>query len=704
MAHAFFPEGVSVKIDRLLVSAGAVFLAGLSTASELSGVVSGPNGPEAGVWVIAETTELPTKFARIVVTDEQGRYLVPDLPKASYDVWVRGYGLIDSPKVKAAAGERLDLAAVPAPTEGAAAQYYPSLYWFSMMPVPPESAFPLGQMQSQAAWLHTIKQGGCQSCHALGAPGIRSVPDFFRKGGEATSLEAWSERVTAGGARSQMALQMSRLGEAGTRYFAQWTDEIEKGALPFARPERPKGVARNLVVTTWDWSQPRHYLHDLIATDRRNPRINANGRLYGSAEDSTDLVPILDPRTHSSSTIVHPVRDPETPSTRDNPFGPSPYWGAQPVWNSRTVNHNPMLDEKGRVWFSARIEPTPNPEFCRLGSKHPSAKAFPLEGEANRHLSMYDPKKGDWKLIRTCFPTHHLNFAFDSDQTLWTSSGGGGANVIGWLDRRVYEQTGDEVRAQGWTPFVLDTSGDGKRGAYVEPQEPVDPGKDKRLAINMYSVAVSPLDNAVWGTVLGYPGGIVRVAPGRNPERSALAEYYEVPAPGYGPRGGDVDTNGVYWVSLASGHLGRFVRSSCKVLNGPGATGKHCPEGWTFYELPGPQLRDVKAPGSAEISYYTWVDWEGILGLGHNVPIAMGNGADAVHALVKGKFVTLHIPYPQGIFPKNVDGRIDDERAGWKGRGLWTTSGTRTLFHGESGKEGRPKVVKLQLRPHPLAR
>jgi hypothetical protein len=105
----------------------------------------------------------------------------------------------------------------------------------------------------------------------------------------------------------------------------------------------------------------------------------------------------------------------------------------------------------------------------------------------------------------------------------------------------------------------------------------------------------------------------------------------------------------------------------------------------------------VKAPGA---SYSTWVDWEGILGLGSNVPIVMDDGADALHALVKGKFVTLHIPYAHGLFARNVDGRIDDERAGWKGRGLWTTSAA-----GESDdNDGRPKVVKLQLRPHPLAK
>ena len=72
---------------------------------DIGGVVSGPRGPEAGVWVIAETTDLPTKFVRIVATDDRGRYVVPDLPKANYNVWVRGYGLVDSPKVQAAPGK-----------------------------------------------------------------------------------------------------------------------------------------------------------------------------------------------------------------------------------------------------------------------------------------------------------------------------------------------------------------------------------------------------------------------------------------------------------------------------------------------------------------------------------------------------------------------------------------------------------------------
>src|SRR5882762_4365762 len=106
---------------------------------DIGGVVTGPKGPEAGVWVIAETRDLPVRFIRIVVTDDSGRYVVPDLPKANYDVWVRGYGLVDSPKVKSAPGKLLNLKAVPAPSEAAAAQYYPAQYWFSLLELPRSS-------------------------------------------------------------------------------------------------------------------------------------------------------------------------------------------------------------------------------------------------------------------------------------------------------------------------------------------------------------------------------------------------------------------------------------------------------------------------------------------------------------------------------------------------------------------------------------
>ncbi|TMJ94695.1 MAG: carboxypeptidase regulatory-like domain-containing protein, partial [Alphaproteobacteria bacterium] len=258
--------------------------------------------------------------------------------------------------------------------------------------------------------------------------------------------------------------------------------------------------------------------------------------------------------------------------------------------------------------------------------------------------------------------------------TLWTSAGGPQSGVIGWLNRKAFEETGDEAKSQGWTALVLDTNGNGKRDDYVEPNQPVDPTKDRRVAAAFYGVGVSPVDGTIWGSVLGFPGYVIRLNPGSNPPATALAEVFEPPMPGYGPRGMDIDRNGVAWTPLSSGHLASFDRRKCKgPLNGPTATGQHCPEGWTLYPLPGPQLKGVTDPGSAEASYYDWVDQFDMLGLGKNVPIATGNGNDALLALLpdSGKFVVLRVPYPMGFYAKGMDGRIDDPNAGWKGKGIW---------------------------------
>ena len=679
-------------------------------ATDLGGVVTGPRGPEAGVWVIAETTDLPTKLAKIVVTDDQGRYVLPDLPKAKYKVWVRGYGLVDSPKVDSEPGKTLNLQGVPAPDEKAAAQYYPPIYWYSMLKVPAPNEFPgtgrqgngiAETMKSQPEWVNQIKTTGCMSCHALGTEGTRTISKDL--GQFKDSAEAWERRIQSGQAMTQMVNVMNRLGPHSLKLWGDWTDRIAAGELPFDKPARPQGVERNIVITSWDWSTPTAYMHDLISTDRRKPTINANGKIYGAPENSTDNFPVLDPKTHTVSTVKHPVRDPKTPNHKTDPMAPSPYWGPEPIWDSQASIHNQMMDELGRVWAAARVRPPANPDFCKKGSDHPSAKIFPLEN-ASRHVSMYDPATEKFTLISTCFPTHHVIFAEDANQTLWLSSGVTGPAVAGWINRKMFEETGDEVKSQGWTVFVLDTNGNGKRDDYVEPNEPVDPTKDKRIETNLYSVAVNPNDGSVWGTRLGYPGHIVRIAPGSDPTHTALTEIYEPPFPGYGPRGGDISRDGIYWASLASGHLGKFDRSKCKVLNGPTATGKHCPEGWTLYKFPGPQFKDVKDDGSAEASYYTWVDQFNTLGLGANVPIATGNMNDSYFALVDGKFVTFRVPYPMGFFTKWSEGRIDDPNVGWKGKGLWATSSTRTVFHVEGGKENRPKVFHFQLRPDPLAR
>src|SRR5438876_11259780 len=119
--------------------------------------------------------------------------------------------------------------------------------------------------------------------------------------------------------------------------------------------------------------------------------------------------------------------------------------------------------------------------------------------------------------------------ADDANNTLWLSSGGAASGVVGWLKTKMFDETGDEQKSQGWTAFVLDTNGNGKRDEYVEPDQPVDPAKDKRINAPFYGVAPSPVDGSIWGSVLGMPGSVVRLVPGSNPPATALSEIYEVP-------------------------------------------------------------------------------------------------------------------------------------------------------------------------------
>ena len=582
---------------------------------DIGGVVTSAKGPEAGVWVIAETNDLPTRFARMVVTDDGGRYVLPDLPTVNYNIWVRGYGLVDSPKVKSAPGKILNLKAVVAPSETAAAHYYPAIYWYSMMKLPEAGEFggngSIPARVTQGEWLTVMKNRSCIGCHQLGQLSTRTFPNSvtYPLGKFSNSEEAWFRRIQSGQAAQLMFEPiMKDLGGAPLRYLADWTDRIGKGELPHTKPQRPQGVERNIVVTTWDWHSEKKYLHDLIASDKRHPIVNAYGPLYGSAEHSTDVIPVLDPKTHTVTNIIAPLRDANTPealgpghAASDKLMQPSPYWGNEKIWDAKANNHNGMFDRNGRVWFAAALRGPSSADYCKKGSDHVSAKLFPLERN-NRQITMLDPKTGQYTFVDTCFSTHHLQFGYDSNETLWTSGGG---QVIGWINTKMLEETGDIAKSQGWTALVLDTNGNGKRDDYVEPNEPVDSKKDKRVVSGFYAVMPSPVDGSIWGSTFGYPGAVVRLAPGSKPPETALAEIYNVPMPGFGPRGGDIDKQGVVWVSLASGHLGSFDRRKCKgPLNGPKATGNHCPEGWAFHQYPGPGFKGL-GDNSAESSYYT---------------------------------------------------------------------------------------------------
>jgi hypothetical protein len=703
-------------------------------ADDIAGVVTSPAGAEAGVWVIAETSDLGTRYAKIVVTDGEGRFLIPDLPKAKYRLWVRGYGLVDSPKIDAAPGQEVKLAAAIAPNLAAASQYYPPIYWLSLLKVPGREKFPgtglsgngvPESFKSQEQWLDGVKNNGCGVCHQLGNLATRTVPSAL--GHFSSSVEAWRRRLQSGQGGTAMINAISRLDSADggqLALFADWTDRIAAGELPHETPPRPVGVERNLVVTVRDIADSRHYLHDIALTDKRSPTVNPNGRIFGATELGSDDVPVLDPAKNTRALIPAQLRDADAPgSLLANPvIAPSPYFGDSVLWNSRFNDHTPTMDAEGRIYFAAQTRsPKNTPSYCSKDSPLRSAQLFPLAAKpegfvANaRQVSVYDPKTGKWSFIDTCFGSHHLAFAADASDTLFLSNPS--SPVLGWVYAKTFWKTGDAAKAQGWTPLIVDTNGDGKRSAeFNEPGKPADPARDTHVPFGLYSVSWSPADGSVWGSNLTFPGYAVRVALGANPAETALTEVYKIPAPGYGIRGADVDSKGVFWAALGSGHLASFDRRKCKgPLNGRDADkGEKCPEGWSFYPLPGPGF--AGAPGSAETPYYAWVDQHNILGLGADVPFATGNQSDSLHALVKGQIVELRVPYPMGFYAKGIDGRIDDSMAGWKGRGLWAVSGNRTPFHIEAvgattpGAPGTtpenysgPLVVNFQLRPDPLA-
>jgi hypothetical protein len=287
---------------------------------------------------------------------------------------------------------------------------------------------------------------------------------------------------------------------------------------------RAAGVERNLVVTVYDWLSPQYYIHDLISTDRRNSTVNAYGLIYGATELSTDHQPILNPAKITKTTMKVPVRDQDAPSSAlANPVvAPSPYFGSEPVWDSRVNAHNPMMDHEGRGYFTAPIRSPKNPPpYSAAASGHPSAKMYPLtrtpDGfvQNSRQVTVYDPKTKQFTFIDTCFGTHHLHFAEDANHTLWLSNNLQNELAIGGsVDTKLFWDTGDAARSQGWTPLIVDTNGNGKRDAYVEPNQPDDPTKDKRIGFGFYAIAYSPADGSIWGSNIGFPGSVLRLEPG----------------------------------------------------------------------------------------------------------------------------------------------------------------------------------------------
>src|SRR3981081_185646 len=360
---------------------------------DIGGVVTSSNGPEAGVWVIAETSELPTKFARIVVTDDQGRYVLPDLPRASYQVFVRGYGLVDSARVPATLGQHLDLKAVVAPDGRAAAQVYPASYWLSLMEIPK------GDVSDKDVLLETKAS---YSSHEVGDLVTREISKNL--GSYASSLDAWDHHVTVGPNGPGMSANFKRMG-AQRKAYADWTDRIAAGAYPKA-PPRPAGLERNLVISMWDWALPTSRRSDVAAADERTPTMNAHGLIYGAIQ-SSDIVAVLDPLENTATQIKvpssAPLLDTDTPA--------SPFWGNEKIWQRSADPRSVTMDSHGRVWVTARIRAAQQqPAFCKDGALNKFATYFPIPGPSARQIEVYDPKTKQFTTIDSCFAADHNHF------------------------------------------------------------------------------------------------------------------------------------------------------------------------------------------------------------------------------------------------------------------------------------------------------
>src|SRR5262245_41416024 len=331
--------GVLALVAAWLSPAGSSLQAqgGAAAQGFIGGVVQGPGGgPEDGVWVIAETKDLPTKFIKIVVTNDQGRFMVPELPSASYNVWVRGYGIVDSkPVTLEPNADNVTLRVTAAATPQEAAKVYPANYWLSLMEPPSKAMFagrgagPKGSgigvgMLTQNHWINSLKSD-CNFCHQLGSAITRTVDHVFKqKSGLKTAVDAWEWRLGTGvGGDSMYAALLKQGRDPSLKVFADSTERIAKGDVPPA-PPRPRGVERNVVVTLWDWGTDRSFIHAEMSTDKRNPGVNAGGPVY-AVSAGHGMLTMVDPKRNTTEEIEIPTRAPraDVPSRFPAPLQPS---------------------------------------------------------------------------------------------------------------------------------------------------------------------------------------------------------------------------------------------------------------------------------------------------------------------------------------------------------------------------------------------
>ena len=633
--------------------------------SSIGGVVLNSNDakPEAGVWVIAET-KLQVPFRKIVVTDDQGRFLVPDLPDGAYELWVRGYGLKDSERVKSALGETLKLQAANAATPQEAAKIYPASYWTSLIQPPSMSEIP-AKYKSQDEWL-ADQRNGCNHCHELGMVATRRY----------TTVEDWDAVFHRAKSMHQ---ELDVLGrDTVEKALADWGARIAAGEVP-PSPPRPTGIERNVVVSQWDWGAPESFIHDLVSTDKRNPTMYPYGKVYGGDRTGGGRLWILDPVKNTVQGLLLEPRDKSHgySLTKDYYHGQEEeqaYVGEDKEWMDSP--HNPMMDENGRVWMTEQIRaggkqyyPKWAKDTIATETNNPAeidiAYNILAKNGNNMELGYYDTKTSKFVTVDTAYNTHHLQF--DWQDRIWTDGGG---SAMGELDTKKLDLNnvqGTEVAAQKtWMRIDMDTK--------------------KMIPGTGYGVAVSPVDGTIWETspVAGGPANKLYML---DPKTGKFKDY-PLPNPGRFPHGIDFSTDGNVWVSLGSGQLGRLDVK----------TGQ-----WKFWDTPGPKFKGTgKETGSTEFPYFLWVDQFNASGLGKDTVIVTGTTSDSMLIFdpKTEKFTVFRVPYPLPFYSRGLDARIDDANAGWKGRGIWATYSS---YMPKFTETRLGSVNHIQVRPNPLA-
>lgn len=647
-----------------------------SDQKSIDGVVVNSDGqkPEAGIWVIAETAGLPTPFRKIVATDDAGRFVVPDLPKADYQVWVRGYGLKDSEPVKAMPGAtnlKLEVSSASSPKE--AAQIYPANYWLSLFELPSIQELPKGYT-SPAQWLSAFKVA-CHTCHQIG--------------GELTRLrtkpEEWDAAFRRAGQMNRVADQLGR--EMLKKHLVDWTSRIAGGEHPPA-PPRPAGVERNVVITQWEWGKWNSFMHGTRSTDKRNPRLYPYGKVYG-VDFGQDTLWALDPVKNSVSVWKIPVRE---------GFHDPQVFQSWVVYNNPGAPNSVNLDDKGGAWITMGFRPAKDrPEWghkviaADTDDLQMLAKLAKLYDEDTTHhqLIHFDTKTEKFAWIDTVYEAQHLEF--DQQGRLWSGADPVG---MGMLDTTKFDPDHPDETAQRAQKLWMN----------------LDPKTEKLIGAGGYGVVVSPVDQTIWRAVpTETEVAMIARGPSENkgglhltgvensgnklvkfdPKTRKFTEY-PLPPPGRVPRGIDATSDGKIWFGAAgSGHLGRFDPKTKK---------------FTYWESPGPKIKGTgKETGSADMHYYMWVDRFGTLGLGNDMVILNGTDSDALLVFdpTKEKFTVIRIPYPRSFFHRALDGRIDDPNGGWKGRGLWVDYAGDPIRFTERTRMGY--IQHIQVRPDPLA-